>query len=67
MVLAVISWVAVLVGFVASWVAGRRRVGWLAGVAGCVLWGVYDVERGIWAGLLQAVVGAAISVGCGSL
>lgn len=59
---AFISWIAMVVGFGGTWMAGRSRVGWLVGVGSSVLWLGYDVERGIWAGALAAVVAAALSV-----
>lgn len=59
---ALISWVAVSVGFYGTWVAATRRRGWLIGAGCSLLWLAYDVERGIWAGALAAVVAVALNV-----
>jgi hypothetical protein len=60
--LAALSWAAVLLGFVGTWVAGRHRTGWLIGAACSALWLAYDVDRAIWAGALAATVGIVLGI-----
>lgn len=57
-----ISWVAVAIGFAGTWVAGRKRQGWLIGIASSALWIAYDVERRIWAGTFAAVIAIFLCV-----
>lgn len=61
-VLFAVSWLAVIAGFVGTWLAGRHRSGWLVGLGCCLLWSVYDVAMSIWAGLFAAVVGCVLNV-----
>ena len=60
--LVVLSWAAVLVGFVGTWVAGRHRSGWLYGCASAGLWLMFDLTIGVWAGAFACVVSIAIGV-----
>lgn len=60
--LAIVSWSAVTIGFIGTWIAGRRASGWLWGVASSVLWLGYDLERAIWAGAFAAVVAIILSL-----
>ena len=60
--LAVLSWAAVLVGFVGTWVSGRHRVGWLIGCVSSLLWLGFDTTIGVWAGACACVVTVGIGV-----
>lgn len=60
--LSTISWVAVVLGFAGTWLAGRYRTGWLLGILCCLLWAGYDIAMSIWAGLFAAVIGCALNL-----
>ena len=62
MILGALSWTAVAVGFVGTWVAGRHRAGWLIGCASSLLWFGFDLTIGVWAGAFACVVALTIGI-----
>ena len=57
-----VSWLAVLVGFTGTWVAGRHRTGWLIAATSAALWLIFDVERSIPAGTFAAAVAIVLAI-----
>jgi hypothetical protein len=63
-IVTLVSWAALVLGLGGTWLAGRRPVGWLVGVASCLLWISYNAERTVspWAQILSSLISATIGV-----
>ncbi|HET6915018.1 MAG TPA: hypothetical protein VFH56_02900 [Acidimicrobiales bacterium] len=59
---AILSWAAVIIGLYGTWLAARHPTGWALGCACNALWAAFDIAFGIWAGLVQAIIGLALSL-----
>jgi nicotinamide riboside transporter PnuC len=57
-----LAWLATMLGLVSTWQCGRRhRMGWLLGIACCVVWVAVNVELRLWAGIASAGIAAGLS------
>lgn len=60
---ATLAWVAVGLGWTASWLCGRRkRVAWFVSIAAAAIWCIVNVRLRLWAGVIQAVVSSGLAL-----
>lgn len=57
-----LAWTATIIGLLSTWLVGRHhRSGWTAGIACCLLWITVNIELRLWAGIVSALIAAALS------
>lgn len=61
-ILTALGWFCLVAGMTGSWVAGKRRVGWLICATSAFGWMVYDLLLHLWPAVVAGVVGTGIAV-----